>query len=301
MREYGIVCQASAFLYTEDHKVVTDEVLMGWAVEILEKRCTADGRASLRVLTHYGYEGYLDGNTVRSASEEELCNRDLGGSLCVIRKAFADMMETPKVQGRILQTLGKGSFVTRVSEAEHGYCLVETADGARGYLMEVGLSRRLDDDGYLYASDRKDYFLRQSLRKWGSEKAFRDALVDCAKSYLGTQYRWGGKSSSGLDCSGLTFLCYQMNGILIYRDAKLRPDYPVQPIEPEQIKKGDLLYFPGHIAMYLGRGRYIHCTGNKESFGCVCNSLCPTAADYREDLAKNILNVGSIENALKLC
>ena len=40
---------------------------------------------------------------------------------------------------------------------------------------------------------------------------------------------------------------------------------------------GDLLYFPGHIAMYIGDGKYIHSTGKAGSGGVVINSLNPVS------------------------
>ena len=53
----------------------------------------------------------------------------------------------------------------------------------------------------------------------------------------------------------------------------------------------DLLYFPGHVALYLGEGRYVHATAL--SGRVVINSLDPSARDYRESLAQELLAVGS--------
>ena len=138
------------------------------------------------------------------------------------------------------------------------------------------------------------YFLKQCILGTINEESFRDKVTITAKSYLGTQYRCGGKSAAGIDCSGLTFMSYMINGILIYRDAEIKCGYLIHEIPIEQIKKGDPLYFKGHIAMYLGEQKYIHCTGHKDSFGCVINSLNPNDSDYRQDLAEGILAVGSI-------
>jgi cell wall-associated NlpC family hydrolase len=123
---------------------------------------------------------------------------------------------------------------------------------------------------------------------------FRNQVVREAFNYCGTQYRWGGKTTMGIDCSGLTSMCYMLQGILIYRDAKIIAGFPVKDIPIKDRKKGDLLYFPGHIAMYIGRDRYIHSTAKKGSDGVVVNSLNPNDSDYREDLAKTLYAVGSI-------
>ena len=126
------------------------------------------------------------------------------------------------------------------------------------------------------------------------EEQFRRDVVETARTYLGVQYRWGGRSTPGLDCSGLTSESYMLNGILTYRDANIVEGYPVHEIERKDMKPGDLLYFPGHIAMYTGEGRYIHSTGRAGSGGVVYNSLCPDDKLYRKDLADGLYAVGSI-------
>jgi len=126
------------------------------------------------------------------------------------------------------------------------------------------------------------------------ETQIRRELIRTAYSYLGTQYRWGGKSPLGIDCSGLTFMSYYLNGIIIYRDAAIKEGFAIREINIKDIGIGDLIYFPGHIAMYLGGGKYIHSTARKGSDGVVINSLIKGEEDYREDLAASIKAVGSI-------
>ena len=85
-----------------------------------------------------------------------------------------------------------------------------------------------------------------------------------------------------------------MNGVLIHRDARIDPAYCMKPIPRERLRRGDLLFFKGHVAMYLGEERFVHSTGKAGSDGVVINSLDPAAPDYREDLATGILQMGSI-------
>ena len=107
----------------------------------------------------------------------------------------------------------------------------------------------------------------------GSEEAFRAAVCEQAKKYMGTEYRWGGKSGRGIDCSGLVSSAYMQCGVLIYRDAKIIEGWPMHEVAFENKKPGDALFFPGHVALYLGEGRYIHSTGAAVSGGVVINSL----------------------------
>ena len=119
-------------------------------------------------------------------------------------------------------------------------------------------------------------------------------MAESAKRFLGTQYRWGGKSSQGIDCSGLAFMSFLDNGLLIWRDAGIVEGYPIKSISSEALKKGDLIFFPGHVAMYLGEGRYIHSTGIYKTPYVTINSLNEEDEDYREDLAQKITGYGSV-------
>ena len=151
-------------------------------------------------------------------------------------------------------------------------------------------------DSRAIGMEKPETLVQTALDRWhgGSEAAFRNQLVEQAKKYLGTEYRWGGKSGRGIDCSGLVSSAYMQCGVLIYRDAKLVEGWPMHEISFEEKKRGDALYFPGHIALYLGEGRYIHSTGAANSGGVVLNSLDPADPLYREDLVKSLYAVGSL-------
>ena len=164
---------------------------------------------------------------------------------------------------------------------------MKLADGRFGYIREQFLENKEFSQAGLWTETLPQ-------KKIVDKEAFRRAVVETAKTYLGIQYRWGGRSTAGIDCSGLTSVSYMMNGILTWRDAKIVEGYPVREIAKYEMKMGDLLYFPGHIAMYMGDGRYIHSTGKAGSGGVVINSLNPEDADFRADLAESLYAAGSI-------
>lgn len=165
----------------------------------------------------------------------------------------------------------------------------------------------------------QEFSLQKVLNRYydGREERFRERLVQEAFGYLGTQYRWGGRAAEGIDCSGLVSMAYLRSGVLIYRDAAIAAGYAMERIPAlfeeavgEQgeavrrfslenlssglLKKGDALYFPGHIAMYIGDGRYIHSTARAGSNGVVVNSLRPADPDFREDLLHCLYAVGGV-------
>lgn len=251
-------------------QTVSDELLSGWLTTITESRGNF-----LKVTTHYGYSGWL-----KESDVHKICDQEYGmwnirsGSLLLLTQRLTDIFASPKVQAPIVSTLFMGSVVIPCGSRKDGWQKIRMADNTMGYVPAIALAASKSPEE--------------------SQTELRSSIINYALSYLGTQYRWGGKTHEGIDCSGLTFMSYFMCGILIYRDAAIKSGYPVHEIPRSQIKPADLLYFPGHVALYLGNNKYIHATGSLNSFACVINSLNPQDLDYREDLAESLYAVGSV-------
>lgn len=291
----ALVCSYAASIHKENHydSTVIDEVLHGMKVSILNME-----GCWYFVRTHYRYEGYIHKSKLFMA-ENFLQQWDLGPHSMIIGR-FADVLDCPKYQGVRILCLTRGAQIVSGSADKDGWTQILTAAGECGYIRSSFLScapKSLYLDEYAEKKQKNPKLTAKNYieKNLGiTEEVFRMQVVATAKQYLGTQYRWGGKSTYGIDCSGLCSMAYMLNGINIFRDASIKEDFPVQQIARENIKEGDLLYFPGHIAMYLGNGRYIHSTGRAGSDGVVINSLNPKDADYREDLASAIKQIGSI-------
>lgn len=273
-----------------------DEVLYGMKIELLDK--VNEDWYSIR--THYRYEGYV--NRFYFLQDREDIIRWEESSRMVVLQAYADVLSMPKVQGVIITSLTRGAQVAILKEAdENGWVKVGLVGGASGYMKECflgNLEPSMYEDGYFkYRMESNPYatpyeYITKVLHK--SEEAFRGELVDHGFSYYGTQYRWGGKTSLGIDCSGLTSMCYMLTGLVIYRDASIKEGFPVKEIPFDQKKPGDLLYFPGHVAMYIGQDQYIHATARNGSDGVVVNSFNPADSNYRGDLLEKLIATGSV-------
>jgi len=81
------------------------------------------------------------------------------------------------------------------------------------------------------------------------------------KMFDGTKYKWGGKTFQGLDCSALVQLFINFNNKYCPRDAKDQIKYFKKNINLKNIKKNDIIYWKGHVAIAISKKNLIHAYG----------------------------------------
>lgn len=90
-------------------------------------------------------------------------------------------------------------------------------------------------------------------------------LIERAKSFIGTPYKWGGTSPLGFDCSGFTQFLYREIGIDLPRVSYQQGTYGKR-ISLDELRPGDLVLWDNssrnngadHVAIYIGNGQVIH-------------------------------------------
>jgi cell wall-associated NlpC family hydrolase len=80
-------------------------------------------------------------------------------------------------------------------------------------------------------------------------------------SFRNIRYKWGGKSFEGIDCSALVQVFLNFNNKFCPRDAKDQVKYFKKDIKLKNIKKNDIIYWKGHVAVALSNKKLIHAYG----------------------------------------
>ena len=75
------------------------------------------------------------------------------------------------------------------------------------------------------------------------------------------KYKWGGKSFKGIDCSALVQIFLNFNNKFCPRDAKDQINYFKKKIKLKNIKKNDIIFWKGHVAIALSKNKLIHAYG----------------------------------------
>ena len=104
----------------------------------------------------------------------------------------------------------------------------------------------------------KFWIKKNSLKKinFKTKNYFKDI-----NKFTNVKYKWGGKHFAGIDCSGLIQLFLNFNNKFCPRDAKDQIKYFKKKIKLYNIKKNDLIFWKGHVAIVLSKNKLIHAYG----------------------------------------
>jgi cell wall-associated NlpC family hydrolase len=121
-------------------------------------------------------------------------------------------------------------------------------------LSRNSLVRVTGHEGRFAQINGEEYMIESQLAPLGVND--RDAAA-VALGYLGAPYIWGGRSSAGLDCSGLVQQALTACGRACPRDSdQQREAFP--PAPQDALQRGDLAFWPGHVVMLVDDATIVH-------------------------------------------
>jgi cell wall-associated NlpC family hydrolase len=159
------------------------------------------------------------------------------------------------------------SLSTEIVEVTHRISAVSTMLFPRPDLKSqpvrfIGMNARIAVTGmegdYLRTHDGHYVFAAHAKPR----DLFEDDFVAVAERFLHVPYLWGGKSSVGLDCSGLVQLALQAAGIACPRDTDMQERTLGTPVDRSELRRGDLVFWQGHVGIMRDATHLLHANGH---------------------------------------
>jgi cell wall-associated NlpC family hydrolase len=231
---------------------------------------------------------YLEGKVkaARFAAGEEFCVID----------AIAPLRERPAADAMLSTQALKGERVTIYDRNDEGFAWGQlNGDGYVGWIPDAALAKPVSapthkvtalrtfafpgpsiklppvetlsigaritvvrDNGAFAVTDEGRYLPRGHV---GGIDAMEMDFVAVAERFIGTPYLWGGKSSLGVDCSGLVQLSLTAAGTGCPRDSDMQQDglgRELSAAEMKHLKRGDLIFWKGHVAIVRDASTIVH-------------------------------------------
>lgn len=197
-----------------------------------------------------GYPGWIRKKSVKLIDKVPLYN-------FVVRNKTAKIFSKPAAAARVLSIVSIGTQFEVIDDKDEFY-KVKLADNSTGWIRKKDVNK-------IEAIDKD---------------IVREEIIATARKFLGTPYLWGGRSmhiprikttATGVDCSGLAGISFQVNNVLIPRDA-YEQWLAAEKISPYDLKPADLIFLSkkdkfesiGHVMLFINNDKFIESSGKED-------------------------------------
>lgn len=214
-------------------------------------------------------EGLLELQDEYSAKQDEV-EKVIASLESKKDKYAAQLTEAKKQQKAYQKTISEQAAIIQRQEAEAARIAAARAAAYQGGgTGKGGISR---DSKYLNDS---------SYNPSPSTSVTGQQIVQYAMQFCGNPYVWGGNSlTKGCDCSGFVHLVYAHFGISTPRYSQAFKNGG-KPVAYANIQAGDVVVYPGHVAIYIGNGCIVEAQSSKAGITSYRRVNCHTITAIR--------------------
>ncbi len=157
-----------------------------------------------------------------------------------IRKFISYLKPTHKISTLSANIYKKPNFRNRI--------------GTLPYVAKI----RVDEINSKFAKFQNKWIEIKNIKplKFKNKDIFQDIKI-----FKNVRYKWGGKTFEGIDCSALVQICLNFNNKFCPRDSDQQAKFFKKNINLYNIKKNDIIYWKGHVALALSDKTLIHAYG----------------------------------------
>jgi len=197
----------------------------------------------------------LSDNTEQSVTVTVGANQ-VAGWVATITSDGTEIRSLPNGGGVLLYNKTKKGMTMLVTGENAAYYSVLMGDGGIGWVSKIGLKL----SGAEIVVDSPTPTTNPAM----------EAIIETAKDFIGTPYKYGGKLPDSVDCSLLVQTVFAQHGIKLPRTAAEQSKVGTR-VDMSELQMGDRIYFYnpnssviGHTGIYISNGNFIHASSNRK-------------------------------------